>query len=190
MLRLCLVGAFTLGLGLSQGASAAVWHMRPAQSSINITAIQQGGDFGAQFKAFSAEINFDPADLAHSSVIATINMASWSSNSTDSDNPKDGAPSELWFNVPKFPVARFATKSFRDLGGGKYEAVADLTIRDVTKQVTLPFTLKIDGNVAHMTGSLNVQRGDFGVGQGGWASSDWVGQPVKIAIDLVADKTN
>lgn len=185
MLRLVAIVASLACVVTASSASAAEWRTRSQESSITITATQQGGTFTAVFSKFQSRVDFDPSDLAHSSVVSTVDILSWNSKSEDRDSTVKGSD---WFNVAKFPIARFATKSFKDLGGGKYEAVADLTIRDVTKEVKLPFTLTIDGNVARMAGSLTVNRSDFGVGQGEWASSDWVGQAVKIDIKLVADK--
>ncbi len=179
--------AFILVIVLPASAGAAVWHMRPAESTITITATQQGASFTAQFKKFDTEIKFDPKDLAHSSVTATIDTGSFDSQSSDRD-PE--VKSSDWFDIAKFPVAKFQTKSFKDLGGGKYQAVADLTIRDVTKEVVLPFSLAIKGNVAKMTGSLSLLRTDYGVGQGQWSSTDWVGGGVKVNVALTADEAN
>jgi polyisoprenoid-binding protein YceI len=182
--RLFLIG-LVASATLPVAARATTWQMVPDKSTITITATQEGGSFTAVFKKFSADIKFDPADLAGSQVIATIDTASFDSNSGDRDGQVQGSD---WFNVVKFPIARFATKSFKDLGGGKYEAAATLTIRDVSKDVVLPFTLSIMGNVAHMKGSLSLVRTDYGVGQGPWSSGDTVGKDVKVDVDLIANK--
>lgn len=186
MLRL-LLACSALVFGFSVCADAAVWHMRPAESTITVTATQQGASFTGQFKKFDAQINFDPKDLSHSSVVATIDTGSFDSQSSDRD-PE--VKSSDWFDIAKFPVAKFQTKSFKDLGGGKYQATADLTIRNVTKEVVLPFTLSINGKTARMNGSLSLLRTDYGVGQGQWASTDWVGGDVKVDVALVADAAN
>lgn len=183
MFRLAIF-ALVMIVALPVSAMAAVWQVRPAESSITITATQQGADFPAQFKKFQTEIKFDPADLAHSSVVATIDTSSFDSQSQDRDAQ---VKTSDWFDVAKFPVARFETKSFKDLGGGKYEAAAKLTIRGVTKDVTFPFSLTIKGKVAKMTGSLTLLRTDYGVGQGSWAATDWVGGNVKVNVALTAD---
>ena len=186
MFRLISV-SFVLALALPVGAMAAVWNMRPAESRITITATQQGANFTGQFKKFDTEIKFDPKDLAQSSVTATIDTGSFDSQSSDRDSE---VKSSDWFDIAKFPVAKFQTKSFKDLGGGKYQAVADLTIRNMTKEVVLPFTLAINGKVAKMTGSLSLLRTDYGVGQGQWTSTDWVGGDVKVDIALTADQAD
>jgi hypothetical protein len=56
-----------------------------------------------------------------------------------------------WFDVARFPAVRFVTTGFRaqtkDAAGngdnGEYEATGQLTVRDVTEEVTLPFKLDI-----------------------------------------------
>ena len=89
---------------------------------------------------------------------------------------------------------KFVSKSFREVSPGHYEAVADLTIHGVTKEVKLPFALAINGNSAHMTGELTLSRVDFGVGTGNtwgidWSSERTVSHAVKVTVDLLATRT-
>ena len=75
-------------------------------------------------------------------------------------------------------------------GGDRYEAHGQLTIRDVTRDVVLPFELTIEetggGKVANAVGELTISRLDYGVGQGEWASTKTVGEEVVIRIEIVA----
>lgn len=164
---------------------AGEWVMRPAESSISIVAEQQGAEFTGQFKEFTADITFDPADLANASVVVVINTGSFDSESKDRDSAVRGSD---WFRVKKFPDARFVAKSFVDLGEGKYEVVADLSIREATQEVVLPMVLVIEGDVATMSGTLNMDRTQYGVGQGQWETTDWVGRDVKVTVAVVADR--
>ena len=93
-----------------------------------------------------------------------------------------------WFDVEQWPTARFETKSFREIGPNQYETVADLTIRDVTREVVLPFRLEIDGNDADAEGTVVIKRSDFGVGQGEWSDTSQIGDEVTIRIDLEATR--
>ena len=54
--------------------------------------------------------------------------------------------------------------------------------------MTLPFTLKIDGDTAHATGKANLVRTTWGVGQGSWASDQYVGFEVDVTVDLTAKR--
>ena len=63
-----------------------------------------------------------------------------------------------------------------------------LTIRSMSRDITLPFTLAISGRTAHMKGTAHVMRTDFGVGQGDWAAPTPVSRDVSVTIDLTATK--
>jgi polyisoprenoid-binding protein YceI len=183
ILMIALCAAAVPGLAL-----AAQWKMRPAESSILVKGSLEGAAFTGAFKTFTADIDFDPKDLAHSKVVVTVDMSSFATGNPLIDDPGQGATSKDWFAVSQFPKAVFATKSFRDLGGGKYEAVGDLTIRGIGREVVLPFTLAIAGDTATVTGTLGVTRTDWGVGQPPWDKSDEVGRKAEVEVKLVADK--
>ena len=70
--------------------------------------------------------------------------------------------------------------------GARFEAQGKLTIRDVTRPVRLPFTFVVaaDGRTARLSGGTTIQRLDFGVGQGEWNDTTWVGNAVDIHFDL------
>ncbi len=82
--------------------------------------------------------------------------------------------------------ARFEAARFIDKGQGDYEAVGTLTIRGTSRPLTLPFHLTLDKDQARAAGHVGLVRTDFGVGQGPWASGQWVGLDVGVDIDLAA----
>lgn len=172
--------------GFSGGALGAdKWVVNSDKSAITFNATQLGAAFDGAFEAFSADIYFSPDDLAGSSVEVLIDIASVNTGNGDRDSQ---IVSPDWFDAAQWPTAKFATKSFSQIAPGTYEAVADLTIRDVTREVTLPFDLEIDGNAANATGALTINRTDFGVGQGQWSDTSQVGDPVTIKIEITADR--
>jgi polyisoprenoid-binding protein YceI len=144
-----------------------------------------GNPLPGSFESFTSDITFSPDDLAGSAVTVTVQIAS-----AHMDNPEQQA--ELvkpdWFNADAFPTATFTASTFRSVGGDAYEADGTLTIRDVSRQITLPFTFAIDGDQAHITGGTTVSRIDYGVGQGDWAIDDVIGFPVTISFDLTATR--
>jgi cytochrome b561 len=92
-----------------------------------------------------------------------------------------------WFDVKKWPEARFVTTGFeKGLDRDAYVARGTLMIRDKTVPITLPFTLTIEGNRAEMRGETSLNRLDAGVGQGQWSDTKSVGAEVKIRIHVVA----
>ena len=169
--------------GVAQAADP--WVVVADESEIEFTGTQLGAEFDGEFKSFTAEIVFSPDDLAGSSVEVLIDIASVDTDSGDRDSQ---IISPDWFDVEAWPTAKFATKSFTEIAPGKYEAVADLTIRDVTREVTLTFELEITGDKAEATGAVKINRTDFGVGQGQWADTSQVGDPVTIEIEIEAKR--
>ncbi len=88
--------------------------------------------------------------------------------------------------MQQWPAARFETLAFKATGNGSYEATGRLTLRNVTRDVRLPFTFKpsADGRTAVLAGGTTVQRLDYGVGQGEWQDTQWVGNEVRIRFEL------
>ena len=82
------------------------WTVDAKTSRISFTGRQMGAPSKGEFKRFSADIRFDPANLAASAVEVTIDTASADTGNRDLD-------AELkrpnWFEVDRFPQARFVT---------------------------------------------------------------------------------
>lgn len=164
---------------------AAPWSVDQKASSVRFTASQSGEAFEGAFSDFDAVIIFDPDQLADASIEATIRMASVQ---TGDDERDSSLPASDWFKVKKFPVANFQSQQVNQVGSGAYEALGQLTIRDVTREVILPFTLEITEGVAHAQGELSVLRTDYDVGKGAFSSGKWVGLDVTVQIDIMATK--
>ena len=154
-------------------------------SRLGFIATQGGAPVEGVFERFDAKIAFAADDLANSKVAVEIEIASVNSKSKDRDA---AIISPGLFDVSKWPTASFETKSFRKTGDGQYEAEAMLTMRGVSRDVVLPFTLKVSDGKAHAKGELKVERLDFGIGQGVWKDTSVVGNSVTIFIDLCAKR--
>ena len=167
-------------------ASAAHWNVDAAKSRLGFTVSWNGQPFVATFKSWKANIVFDPNDLAHSKADVLIDTASEASDDSETD---DGVKGAQGFQASQYSTAHFSTVSIAHKSGNDYVAEAKLTIRGITKDVTLPFTLTFSGNSAHMQGAAVVSRADFGVGQGGeFATPSVVAYQVTVKIDLTATK--
>ncbi len=166
-------------------APAPSWTIDKARSQVAFVASMNGQAINGSFRRYDARIAFDPANLAGSSVTAVIDTASAATGDTSRD---ESLPTPDWFNVKAFPRATFQSKSFKTLGGNRYQAAGTLTIRGVAKPVVLPFQLVINGNAAQMRGTLTIDRRWFGVGQGQFATPDTVAANVKINIAINARK--
>jgi polyisoprenoid-binding protein YceI len=186
--------AIVLTLGLLLGLTAApalaapsVWTVDPGASRLAFQGAVNGTPFTGVFRRWNAQIAFDPKALAASSVAVSVDLASAASGDADRDQTM---PTADWFWVAKFARASFVSHAFRDLGGGRYVATGDLTLRGVTRPISLPFTLAIAGDKAVMKGSAVIDRTAFGVGQGQWKSGDVVATKVTVNVDLTARRAH
>ena len=177
---LCLVATLEIA---AAPAIAAEWAVDPARSSIKFSGVQVGAPFTGRFDRFEAKVDFDAAkpEAGHATVL--VDLASARTGDAQRD---EALPQKDWFDVKTANQARFEAIRFVDKGRGDYEAVGTLTIRGVSRPLTLPFHMTRDKGQAHATGHVGLIRTDFGVGQGPWASGQWVGLDVGVDIDLVA----
>jgi polyisoprenoid-binding protein YceI len=173
------------------GVLAQSWQLEPG-SRIGFTAFQQGSPVEGSFERFTADIRFDPDDLGNSRVTVEIDAASITTGHKDRDTT---LRSPGFFDAARWPTARFASKVLTRRSGDRYEAEGELTIRDVTRDVVLPFTLTIgpdpdaaDRLLASAESELEISRLDYGVGQGEWASTKTVGEKVLIRIAIRATR--
>lgn len=91
-----------------------------------------------------------------------------------------------WFAVRQFPTAKFVASTFRKTGANRYEAVGQLTIRNVARPATLPFTLQPEGPRTRMRGELTLDRTQFGVGAGEFGGDQPLKKAVRVQVDLLA----
>jgi polyisoprenoid-binding protein YceI len=186
---------FTLsGLALMAAPAAAapaaagpVWSVDRAASKLGFAGAMNGQSFQGVFERWNAEIVFNPNNLAASHVTAVIDTAS----ARTGDQTRDEAlPTADWLSVKAFPRATFTSRGFAAAGPGRYVAQGDLTIRNVTRTVTLPFTLAIAGDTAKMSASLPLDRAVFGVGQAQWKTGEAVALRVQVNITIAAKRAH
>ncbi|MDB5455034.1 MAG: YceI family protein, partial [Caulobacter sp.] len=137
-------------------------------------AVQNGGVLGfttawsgdavqGRFKTWTADSLFSPQALDRSRLTVSIDM---SSASTGDDQRDSSLPGDDFFAAASHPKATFAATKFRQTGEGRYVADGVLELRGVKKPLSLPFSLKIDGDTATARGVTSLDRTAFGVGQG------------------------
>lgn len=171
---------------LGSPALAADWAVDVPHSHLGFSGMQNGAAFQGSFGTWTAEIAFDPAHPEAGHAKVTIDLTSAKTGDTQRDT---ALPQAEWFDVKAFPKASFEATGFTSKGGDAYEAPGKLTIRGIGKDVVLPFTLAITGDKATAKGHLSLVRTSFGVGQGVWATGEWVGLDVGVDVDLVATKS-
>jgi polyisoprenoid-binding protein YceI len=173
----------TAAFAFGTPAMAAHWKVDTAKSKLGFTVQWSNEPFSAHFDNWKADIEFDPANLAASHADVTIAIGSEASDAADLDGGLKGAQG---FAAGQFPTAHFVTRSFSHKSGNQYVADGTLTLKGITKDVTLPFSLTINGKQAHMVGTAHLLRTDYGIGQGQWAAPTPVSHDVTVNIDITA----
>jgi polyisoprenoid-binding protein YceI len=154
---------FLLIVGLSNPIFAQNW--KPTTAGVSFKLKMLGATVEGKFKGFSGTLKFDPNDLAASSLNAST---------IDTDNNlrnKHLKEKSEFFNVAKYPTLKMKTTKI-EKEGNNFVGYFDLTIKETTKAVKIPFSFKQDGNNATFQGSAVINRRDWSVGGGTWGMSD------------------
>ena len=175
----------SLALAAAASAEAADWRVDPARSTLTVEVDQGGKPLTGRFERFGAEIRFDPVGLADSRVVVTVDLASFETGDPQRDQI---ATSHEFLGAAAQPQARYETRSFKALGGDRYEVAAELSLKGVTKPLVHPVTIAIRGGEARATGEVVLTRTDFGVGARQFPHGDQVGLEVRVRFDLAATR--
>ena len=116
---------------------AGTWAIDPAHTRLGFVARHlMVSKVRGSFASFAGTIDVAD-DLTQSKVDVSIDTASVTTGAEDRDNHLRSGD---FFDVENFPAMKFESTEIKDLGDGKYEVSGDLTIKDVTKPVTLDTT--------------------------------------------------
>lgn len=173
--------AVLLVAGVFAAPAYAGNYVQAPGSTLTFATKYQGEVFAGRLPGFAARLSFDPARLAGSRLDVTVPLAGANTGDGERDSTLKDAD---FFSVAKFPQARFVSTTFRSLGGGRYAADGQLTLRGVSKPVTLAFTWT-PGPSPVLTGQATVKRLDFGVGGGDWADTSLIPDEVAVSTRVV-----
>ncbi len=176
-------------LALAAPARAADYAMDPDHSAVLFFADHLGFDqVVGRFKTFAGEFSFDPANVAASKLTVTIKADSLDTGSTQRDRDIRG---ESWFSVGEFPEIKFVGTGYAKKDDKTGTITGDLTLRGVTKPVTLDVTLNKLGvnpmshkNSVGFTAHATVKRSDFGMK----ADLGPIADPVDLLIEVEASQ--
>ncbi|HET7931602.1 MAG TPA: YceI family protein [Rhodanobacteraceae bacterium] len=167
---------------ISMPALAATWRVDAAHSTLGFSNTYQDVTYNGQFRKFTAQIDYDPADLAYAKFDVTVDITSLDTQNSERDSTALGAD---FFDTAKFPTAHFVTTAFRKAANGEVLADGELTLRGVTKPVTLVVKFVPNGDGATLDVSTQLQRLDFGIGTGQWADPSMIGNGVSVHAHLL-----
>lgn len=162
-------------------AAASCWVPVPALSRIVFSTTQAGAPFQGTFHDYSGLVCMDAGGDSH--IRVSVNTASVDTQLPELDTALRGPD---FFDIRRWPQALFESEAVRPMGQGRYRVTGKLTLRDVTHEVSVPFTFTpmTDGN-ARLEGRLSLERLDYHIGLGQWADTRWVGNQVELTFSIV-----
>jgi polyisoprenoid-binding protein YceI len=183
-----------LGTGV-MSAQATQWKIDPMHSEADFAIKHMAiSTVHGSFHGLSGVITFDPANVAKSSVEATIPVDTVDTGVAPRDND---LKSPRFFDAAQFPTMTFKSTSVHK-AGDHYDVTGDLTLHGVTKPVVLKLEelgkeeTGMDKKSVHrgFTATTTINRQDFGLTFNGTLSSGdaVLSDEVKIEIDIDAAK--
>lgn len=143
------------------------WNLDPAHSEVTFKVKHMMiTNVSGSFNDFSVEAETEGEDFTKSTVSFTTKATSVNTNSEQRDGH---LRSPEFFDTEKFPEIKFKATSYEKVSGEDYKLKGDLTIKDVTKNITLDVEyggIQKDpwGNMkAGFTITGKINRKDFGL---------------------------
>ncbi|GGM77670.1 polyisoprenoid-binding protein [Dyadobacter beijingensis] len=129
------------------------------------------GTCNGTFDAPRGEAVFNEKNPENASFNVRIAANTFKTNNNSRD--KD-MKSDKYFWVEKYPDIHFKSSKV-EKKDGKYQVTGTLTMRDVSKTVTLPFEAKKSGDGSYaITSTFDVNRLDYKIGEKDWKLKDIV----------------
>lgn len=183
--------AMTTSLATHPNFVAGTWQIDPTHSTVTFTVKHlMISKVRGTFDGFSGTIVTSEVP-AENSVNATIDMATINTNQADRDGH---LRTNDFFKVDEFPTATFVSTSIEIDGDDDLTIVGDLTLRGITKSVTLKgefggiATNPYGQTIAAASASTVINRTDFGVNYNAALETGGVllGEDITLTFDLQA----
>ena len=168
-----------LFLFLSSHCGFAQYHPVAGESVVSFSLKNFGFKTGGTLDAPEGDIVFNPDDLTKSSFRVTIKVESINTGNESRDEHLKEA---TYFDVKNYPLIRFVSSSVTEADKkGSYQTLGTLTIKNKSKEISLPFTAEKKGNGWLFSGSFRMNRKDYDVG-----GSSTLSDEVTVEIKVVA----
>jgi polyisoprenoid-binding protein YceI len=162
---------------IAKDIPAGAYVLDPSHASLIFRVSHLGfSNYTARFKRFTAQLQFDPANLTAASLEVSIDPSSIETDFPDPAKHDFNAAlqSEQWLNVAQHPEMTFRSTRIEPAGPNKVRVTGDLTLRGITKPVVLDTTFN-GGYSGHpfdpnarigFSARGELKRSDFGISYG------------------------
>jgi polyisoprenoid-binding protein YceI len=125
-----------------------------------------------RFRDFSGRMMYDAINPAASSIEVTVQAASIDTKNSTRD---EVLRSDDFFDAARYPTLSFKSTRVRAVSEERLEVTGDLTIRGVTRQITIPVKrlgvgeVANEGEIAAFETEFTLDRTEFGVNGSRWS---------------------
>lgn len=173
-------------------AASGTYEIDPSHTNVLVSWSHFGlSNPSINFGDADGAIVYNAEDVSASSVEVTLPISGISALAADFHDHLSGAD---WFDAAQFPAATFKSTSVQAAGTNKFTVDGDLTIKGITKPVTLDVTLNGAGEhpmrkvqAIGFDATTTLKRSDFGLGAYAPAVSDEVRIHITTEAFVAAD---
>ena len=147
-----------------------------AESELRFQIKNAGLTVNGTLTGLAATIDFDPAHPEQAHILASAPVRSIQTGIALRDKHLQKPE---YFDAEKYPVISLQSKAIRQTAAGQYEGLFALTMKGVTRDITLPFTVA----AAHeFRGQFQLNRLDFGIGKSSFILSKEVTVNIRVKL--------
>jgi polyisoprenoid-binding protein YceI len=148
----------------------------PARAQVSFELEQAGAPFRGSFKRFGGAVCL--ADSRVTRIDVWLDPASVDAGLPEIDAALKG---DDFFAVARFPRATYSSESISSRAGEQV-ARGTLTMKGHGAPLDAPFRLQHEGRDVVLSGTLTLNRLDFGIGTGDWSNTKWLGAEVRVSF--------
>lgn len=174
---------FLFGMLMFSATYVNAQPMKPVneQSSVKFTIKNFGFNVVGSLKGLNGTIQFDAADVTSALFDITVDV---SSINTGIDMRDDHLRSEDYFDVKNYPQIHFVSTRVVNSGkAGTFIVYGNLTIKQTTKEVSIPFSAQPQPDGFLFSGQFKMNRRDFSIGGSGTISNELI-----VKLEVVSKK--
>ncbi len=131
------------------------------RSVITFQAKNMGIAVNGTIGGLEADIQFNPASLATSTINTSVDV---NTLNTDNDSRDEHLKSADFFDLAHYPKITLKSVSFKHKSGSNYTGQFNLCIKGKTKLIEVPFSYEDKSSSAIFKSNFKINRLDFGIG--------------------------
>ena len=144
-----------------------VWKVK--SSSVTFRIKNAGIAVDGSFTGLESDIKFNPLKPAEASITASVKTATINTGTAMRDNH---LRKEEYLDAEKYPKIILKSEKIEKTGPISYKGIFKLSLKNITKEVTIPFTFSKLPDRTEFKGSFKLNRRDYNVGGSSITMSD------------------